>query len=60
MLVDYPNLRELRRELRREVGNAFNSVPSILGGSKQGKRGKPDTVSRARTVNTALNFAEAS
>jgi ribonuclease HI len=60
VLVDCPRLRELRRKLRREVGDAFNSVPSLLGGSKQGERGKPDTVSRARTVNAVLDFAEAS
>ncbi|OQE11161.1 hypothetical protein PENFLA_c080G07693 [Penicillium flavigenum] len=34
VLVDCPNLREPRRELRREVGDAFNSVSSLLGGSK--------------------------
>jgi ribonuclease HI len=60
VLVDCPRLRELRRKLRREVGDAFNSVPSLLGGSKPGERGKPDTVSRARTVNAVLDFAEAS
>jgi hypothetical protein len=60
VLVDCPNLREPRRELRREVGDAFNSVSSLLGGSKQGEKGKPDTVSRARTVNAVLDFAEAS
>jgi hypothetical protein len=53
-------LRELQRELRREVSDAFRSVSSLLGGSKQGERGKPDTVSRARTVNAVLDFAEAS
>jgi ribonuclease HI len=60
VLVDCPNLRELRRELRREVGDAFNSVSSLLGGSKEGEKGKPDTVSRARTVKAVLDFAEAS
>jgi hypothetical protein len=60
VLVDCPNLRELRRELRREVGDAFNSVSSLLGGSKQGEKGKPDTVSRAKTVQAVLDFAEAS
>jgi ribonuclease HI len=60
VLVDCPNLRDLRRELRREVGDTFNSVPGLLGGSKQGERGKPDTVSRARSVNAVLDFAEAS
>ena len=60
MLVDCPNLREIRRKLRIEVGVAFNSISSLLGGSTKGKRGKPDTVSRARTVKAVLDFAEAS
>jgi ribonuclease HI len=60
VLVDCPDLRELRRELRRKVGDAFNSMSSLLGGSKQGERGKPDTVSQARTVKAVLDFAEAS
>ncbi|KAJ5402736.1 uncharacterized protein N7487_008632 [Penicillium crustosum] len=60
VLVDCPMLVELRRKLRREVGDAFNSVSSLLGGSKQGEKGKPDTVSRAKTVQAVLDFAEAS
>ena len=60
VLVDCPNLRELRRELRRQVGDAFNSVSSLLGGSNEGEKGKPDTVSRAKTVQAVLDFAEAS
>jgi hypothetical protein len=42
------------------VGDAFSSVSSLLGGSTEGKKGKPDTVSRARTVAAVLDFAEAS
>jgi hypothetical protein len=60
VLVDYPNLRDPRRELRGEVGGAFNSVSSLLGGSNEGERGKPDNVSRARTVTAVLDFAVAS
>jgi ribonuclease HI len=60
VLVDCPRLRELRRELRKEVGDAFNCVSSLLGGSSEGRKGKPDTVSRTRTVNAVLDFAEAS
>ncbi|KAJ5626360.1 hypothetical protein N7510_002669 [Penicillium lagena] len=60
VLVDCPNLREIRRELRCEVGDAFGSMSSLLGGSIEGKRGKPDTVSRAETVKAVLDFAEAS
>ncbi len=53
-------MSELQRKLRREVRDAFNTVPSLLGGSKQGKRIKPDIVSRAKTANAVLDFAEAS
>ncbi|KAF7164506.1 hypothetical protein CNMCM6106_001024 [Aspergillus hiratsukae] len=48
------------RKLRSEVGDAFSSVSSLLGGSTEGKKGKPDTVSRARTVTALLDFAEGS
>jgi ribonuclease HI len=47
VLVDCPILRDIRRKLRSEVGDAFSSVSSLLGGSTEGKKGKPDTVSRA-------------
>jgi hypothetical protein len=60
VLVDCPDLMDIRRELRREVGDAFRSVSSLLGGSTEGKKGKPDTVSRAKTVKAVLDFAEAS
>jgi hypothetical protein len=60
VLVDCPRLKEFRRELRREVGDAFNCISSLLGGSTECKKGKPDTVSRARTISAVLDFAEAS
>jgi hypothetical protein len=60
VLVDCPNPRDIRRKLRSETGDAFNSISSLLGGSTDGKRGKPDSVSRARTVKAVLDFAEAS
>jgi len=60
VLMQCPRLRELREELRRQVEEGFNSVSSLLGGSKEGEKGKPDTVSRAKTVNAVLDFAEAS
>jgi hypothetical protein len=44
VLVDCPILKELRRGLRRKVGDAFNSVSSLLGDSNEGERGKPDSV----------------
>ena len=40
--------------------DALISVSSLLGDSKKGEKGKPDTVSRAKTVNAVLDFAEAS
>jgi ribonuclease HI len=60
ILVDCPNLRDIRKKLRSEVGDAFSSVSSLLGGSTKGKKGKLDTVSRARTVAAVLDSAEAS
>jgi ribonuclease HI len=60
VLMDCPKLRELRVELRGKVGDALNSVSSLLGGSNEGEKGKPDTVSRAKTVQAVLDFAEAS
>ncbi|CAG8891920.1 unnamed protein product [Penicillium nalgiovense] len=60
VLLECPKLRDLRIELRRNVGDALNSVSSLLGGSNEGVRGKPDTVSRAKTVQAVLDFAEAS
>lgn len=60
VLIDCPKLRGLRVELREKVGDALDSVSSLLGGSKEGEKGKPDTVSRAKTVQAVLDFAEAS
>ena len=60
VLMQCPRLRELREDLRRQVEDALISVSSLLGGSKEGEKGKPDTVSRAKTVNAVLDFAKAS
>jgi hypothetical protein len=60
VLVDCPELSDLRRQLRSKVGDAFNSVSIGWDGSKEGERGNPDIVSRARTVEAVLDFAEAS
>jgi hypothetical protein len=48
VLLECPKLRDLRIELRRNVGDALNSVSSLLGGSNEGERGKPDTVLEPR------------
>ncbi|KGO64408.1 hypothetical protein PITC_022580 [Penicillium italicum] len=60
MLLECPKLRALRMILRSRVGDALNSVSSLLEGSTEGERGNPDTVSRAKTVQAVLDFAEAS
>lgn len=60
VLVDCPKLQELRRELRMKAGDAVSSLLSLLGGSKEGEKGKPNIVSRARTVTAVLDFAEVS
>ncbi|KAI2736048.1 hypothetical protein DTO013E5_9203 [Penicillium roqueforti] len=60
VLWDCPDLRELRRELREKVGDAFNNVSSLLGGSQEERRGQINHASRAKTVDAVLDFAEAS
>jgi ribonuclease HI len=60
VLLDCPALRELRRELREKVGDAFNCISTLVGGSGEGRRGGPDNAPRAKTVEAVLDFAEAS
>ena len=60
VLMECPRLRELRVELRRKTGDTLNGVSSLLGGANEGEQGKPDIVSRAKTVQAVLDFAEAS
>jgi ribonuclease HI len=60
VLLDCPELRALRRELREKVGEAFNSISTLLGGSGGEERGKVSHASRAKTVEAVLDFAEAS
>jgi hypothetical protein len=60
VLTECPRLRDLRVELRRKLGDTQGSVSSLLGGSNEGEKGKPDIVSRTKTVQAVLDFAEAS
>ncbi|KAI3093180.1 hypothetical protein CBS147333_10127 [Penicillium roqueforti] len=60
VLLDCPRLRELRRELRIKVGDAFNSISTLLGGPGEEGRGNIDSASRTKTVEAVLDFAEAS
>lgn len=39
-----PRLRELQKKLRKEFRDVFNTVSSLLGDSRQGKRVKPDNI----------------
>lgn len=55
VLLDCASLRDLYRELRGKISDAFNSMTILLGGS--GERG---TASRTKTVKAVLEFAEAS
>lgn len=60
MLLDCLRLRELRRELRLKVGNAFNSISILLEGLGEDGRGKINNALRTKTVEAVLDFAEAS
>jgi hypothetical protein len=53
-------LSDLRIELRRRVGNAFNTMSTLLGGPGEEGRGIRDSAPRAKTVEAALDFTEAS
>ncbi|KAF7164513.1 hypothetical protein CNMCM6106_001031 [Aspergillus hiratsukae] len=61
VLVDCPKLKELRQELRRKVGNAFNNIADMLGGGPQGKEGElKDATQDSSILGAVLDFAEAS
>jgi hypothetical protein len=61
VVVDCPRLREARQQLRNKVGDAFNSIASMLGGRPRNEQGKASKCGINRDVLTAvLEFAEAS
>lgn len=60
VLLDWPDLRDLRKELRARVGDAFSSASSLLGGFEEERKGKPDNASRVKAVDGLVDFAEAS
>ncbi|KAJ6157229.1 hypothetical protein N7497_006114 [Penicillium chrysogenum] len=41
----------------KKIWDAFDSVLSPLGGSNEGEKGKPDTVSRNKAIQAVLDFA---
>ena len=59
VLVDCPELRQLRQQLREKVGDALNSVAEMLGGRVQNDHGKPKRWAANREVlNAVIEFAE--
>jgi hypothetical protein len=48
------------KELRSKVGDAFNSISILLGGTGEEGRGKIDSTSRTKIVEAILVFAKAS
>ena len=40
VLLDCPELRQLRQQLREKVGDAINKVAEMLGGRIQNEHGK--------------------
>jgi ribonuclease HI len=61
VLVDCPRLREARQQLRTTVGDAFNSIATMLGGRPHNEQGKASNGGINRDVlNAVLEFAEAS
>ncbi len=61
VLVDCPRLQEARRQLRSKVGDAFNSIATMLGGRPQNEQGKASNSGINREApNAVLEFADAS
>jgi hypothetical protein len=60
VLIDCPKLKDLRQNLRRKIGTAFNNMSSMLGGGSQGKKGRQDDMQDSSVLGAILDFAEAS
>jgi ribonuclease HI len=60
VLVDCPDLRELRKELRDKIGDAFNDISTMLGGKPQDARKRKGWTINAEVVDAVLDFAQAS
>ena len=61
VVVDCPRLREARQQLRKKVGDAFNSIASMLGGQPRSGQGKISNGGIKReVVKAVLEFAETS
>jgi len=61
VIIDCPQLSELRKELRLKVGDSFNSVARMLGGRQKNAQGKMTQWPANRAVlNAVIEFAEKS
>lgn len=43
-----------------KAGDAFSSVSALLGGSEEGRKGKPDNASRVKMMDAVLDLVEVS
>lgn len=61
VLIDCPQLKGLRQDMRQKIGRAFNNISEMLGGAGQGKKGRlEDAPPNSSILGAVLNFAEAS
>ncbi|KAL3250234.1 hypothetical protein ABHI18_011320 [Aspergillus niger] len=61
VLIDCPQLKGLRQDMRQKLGRAFNNISEMLGGAGQGKKGRlKDAPPDSSVLGAVLDFAEAS
>jgi ribonuclease HI len=60
VLIDCPLLRELRQQMREQVGYAFRQLSTLLGGGDNGKRGMGKVSADKKVLIAVLDFAERS
>ncbi|KAI3050636.1 hypothetical protein CBS147353_11639 [Aspergillus niger] len=61
VLIDCPQLKGLRQDMRQKIGRAFNNISEMLGGAGQGKEGRlEDAPPDSNILGGVLDFAEAS
>jgi CO dehydrogenase/acetyl-CoA synthase beta subunit len=60
VLIECPELKAIRHNLRRQIGTAFNDISGMLGGGSQVKEGKKDDMQDSSMLGAVLDFVEAS
>jgi hypothetical protein len=58
VLVDCPHLQQLRQELRRKIGDAFNNISTMLGGKPHDEQRRKRWVVNTDVLNAVLDLAE--